>query len=250
MNSYNPYDLIPVKINEHLTFGRPVAFDSDVCDTIKMVNSKGLIVKPTELVTTCPDCGSGLVLQIDLPDPPFGDIEHQCICKRETVIYPFMNPLQDNRIRLDFLDPKLALPSDADQLMKASNEVEQRTKSIDSYIEDKQPKLKPIRKHGSIGSSGIQKEVKGIVPKFQPKSGKTAKPNKKAEESQKQPSVKPQEHISECNQEKIIDPVQYSEGTAKNEHQASATDEDLIKTLSEIDDKTETYLDKLLDELE
>jgi hypothetical protein len=79
---YNPYDLLPILLNGHKTYGRPVEFNSTVTDQKSMKNHFGEYVKPIKISTTCNECGQGYVLAIDLGDPPFGDIKIDCpVCK-------------------------------------------------------------------------------------------------------------------------------------------------------------------------
>ena len=82
---YNPYDLIEVTVNSHILYGRPIAFDSEPVDMQKMLNKKGEIVKPTKLVTVCPDCGQGIEINIKVDKPPF-KVKANCLYCNPTKI--------------------------------------------------------------------------------------------------------------------------------------------------------------------
>ncbi len=112
--TYNPYELVKIRINGAETFGRPFEFDSEIADAQTSTNRWGQPVKPTGLSTTCPDCGGGLTLIVDLPDPPFPVTEHTCeLCCKDPppLVDPFMSPLAAGRINLDELDPLLSVRS-------------------------------------------------------------------------------------------------------------------------------------------
>lgn len=107
---YNPYDLVPLLLNGQSTYGRPVAFDSDVVDQISMKNAFGKYVKPTQVALTCPDCGQGFMLDIKLSEPPFNPYACSCpICKPAPppMLDPFTNPITSERITINELDPML-----------------------------------------------------------------------------------------------------------------------------------------------
>ena len=109
---YNPYDLVQIIINgKHHSVGRPVAFDSEVADQMTLLNAFGMIVRPTSISTTCPDCGAGMVIDVELAgDPPFDPYPITCSCKMKVIpiVDPFVNPVLTRRIKLESLNPLLA----------------------------------------------------------------------------------------------------------------------------------------------
>jgi len=100
--TYNPYDLLQLCINGTEIYSRPIAFDSEVANSMTMTNASGGFVKPTQVSTICPDCGGGLVLDLpNLQDPPYPVLDFVCEnCHPDAPepINPFMNPL-DEKIR-------------------------------------------------------------------------------------------------------------------------------------------------------
>lgn len=112
--NYNPYDLVPMLINNKSIDGRPFEFDSDVKDQKTMKNAFGNFVKPTKVATMCPDCGSGLMVNIKLGDPPFTPVAYSCeYCHPAPppLIDPFINPLLSGRVPEFNLDPILHDPT-------------------------------------------------------------------------------------------------------------------------------------------
>lgn len=115
---YNPYDMVPVIINGEETVGRPFEFDAQIVDFEKMEDGFGNQVKPTQLSTTCPGCGQGLILTVTLKDPPFEPVEYSCeyckpVAQDATIHYdPFSNPIETGQISSDELDPLLHNPND------------------------------------------------------------------------------------------------------------------------------------------
>lgn len=106
--TYNPYDLLSLRINGKPIDGRPFAFDSDVADQLKMTNAAGVYVKPVKVTTVCPDCGQGLIFDVSLGDPPFPVIERVCeYCHPvpPPMADPFVNPLAERIIPVADLDP-------------------------------------------------------------------------------------------------------------------------------------------------
>lgn len=106
---YNPYDLVYINLNGHHTFGRPVTFDSEIVDHFNLKNASGKYIKPTQISTTCPDCGQGFILDVYLKEPPFD--EYECSCPYCSIVPimpdPFINPIIANKIELNELDPLL-----------------------------------------------------------------------------------------------------------------------------------------------
>jgi hypothetical protein len=112
--NYNPYDLIPTKINGKDFQSRPIAFDSDVVDNQAMTNAFGNIVKPTRVSTICPDCGQGLEYDCDFKIPPFYlEVNcYHCNLAPPPPADPFVNPLDTGRIDDYELDPILHDPNE------------------------------------------------------------------------------------------------------------------------------------------
>ncbi len=106
---YNPFDMLVVLIDGQQTMARPVEFDSSVADKKTMYNAFGNPVKPTKLVTTCPRCGGGLQLAVDLPDPPYGMLEADCqaCAVKYPKKQPFINPAKVHSLELDSLKLKV-----------------------------------------------------------------------------------------------------------------------------------------------
>lgn len=105
---YNPYDLLELLINGQPMYGRPIELDSEIVDQHTMRNAFGSLPKPSKVSTVCPDCGQGLVLSVNLGEPPFDTIaiscEH-CYPAPPPQIDPFMNPIKDCRIPIESLNP-------------------------------------------------------------------------------------------------------------------------------------------------
>lgn len=105
---YNPYDLVNLIINDQPFNGRPIAFDSEVTNQKTMTNAFGKVVKPTVVMTMCPDCGQGFQLEIQLPDPPFPAVVCNCPTCRPApppLTDPFINPVETGRVPVVELDP-------------------------------------------------------------------------------------------------------------------------------------------------
>ncbi len=111
--NYNPYDLVPLTINGKSITGRPFQFDSDVVNQKTMTNAFGAVVKPSKVMTMCPDCAQGFELEVKLDDPPFQPYAVSCpICKPAPppLQDPFINPVKTGRIQAFELDPILHDP--------------------------------------------------------------------------------------------------------------------------------------------
>lgn len=108
--SYNPYDLVEMRINGVTIYGRPIEFDAEIADFNKLVDAFGNLIHPKRLSTTCPSCGQGLIVDACLPDPPFPIIERSCPYCRPNAPPPqdpFNNPLESGKILPHELDPLL-----------------------------------------------------------------------------------------------------------------------------------------------
>jgi len=107
---YNPYELLNINVNGKKAYGRPVEYDSSTTGPNSVKNIFGYYVKPIKMVTTCPDCGQGLELNVRYPDPPFPVVDFACyICKSQSNIVrdPFIDPLKSGRITLEDLNPHI-----------------------------------------------------------------------------------------------------------------------------------------------
>ena len=110
---YNPYDLVPLLINDKEIYGRPFEFDSDVADQKTMKNAFGEYVKPTKISTVCPDCGQGMMIDVRLDEPPFVPFATNCDkCNPNPVKTPdpFVEPVASGRVQNYELDPLLHDP--------------------------------------------------------------------------------------------------------------------------------------------
>lgn len=111
--NYNPYDLVPLLINGKPMQGRPFEMDSDVVNQKKMTNGFGNLVKPSKVMTMCPDCSQGLQVELKLGEPPFEPVVYSCpYCKPAPppVVDPFVNPVKTGRVPAASLDPILHNP--------------------------------------------------------------------------------------------------------------------------------------------
>lgn len=111
--NYNPYDLVPLLINGKPITGRPFMMDSDVVDQKTMKNAFGVLVKPSKVMTLCPDCLQGLEVDVKLGEPPFKPVVYSCkYCKPAPApsVDPFVNPVKTGRVPAQELDPILHDP--------------------------------------------------------------------------------------------------------------------------------------------
>lgn len=127
--SYNPYDLINLVLNGKPTYGRPFEFDSDATDRKNMKNAFGNYMKPKAISTTCPGCGQGLIIQVNLPDPPFPPFVCQCIYCHPVALYmpdPFINPVESGLVEEHELDPMLVNINEPSVISDANTTVAER----------------------------------------------------------------------------------------------------------------------------
>jgi hypothetical protein len=111
--NYNPYELVKLIINGTPIDGRPIQFDSEPVNQKTMMNAFGTFVKPSRVITVCPDCGQGLTIDLKLPDPPFPPVKYSCPrCrpKPAPLVDPFIDPLATGRVSVAELDPLLHNP--------------------------------------------------------------------------------------------------------------------------------------------
>ena len=99
----NPFDLVPITINDIETNARPIEFSSDIINFETLTDKNGKNVYPTKIATTCPSCGNGLEYIIDETRP----IKHNCyMCNNIILVppHPFMEPISADRIEAVSLD--------------------------------------------------------------------------------------------------------------------------------------------------
>lgn len=129
MKNYNPYDLVSVKLNSHMTYGRPVEFNSPIIDQNKLTDAFGQIVKPTKISTTCPDCGQGYTLDVELGEPPFATLAINCpICNPVVSVpsNPFVDPVQIGLVKEHHINPSVG-------------DVEKTLEQVETTVADRMP---------------------------------------------------------------------------------------------------------------
>lgn len=112
---YNPFDPVAIIINGTGFSARPVEFDSTPSRGSDHLNDFGGFVKPSRITTTCPDCGQGLMFDVQLSDPPFGAVELDCyICKPapKIVADPFVDPIKSGIVDRSDLESDLFKPGE------------------------------------------------------------------------------------------------------------------------------------------
>jgi len=164
---YNPYDLIELRINGHELYGRPVEFDTEPVDMHTMLNKAGDILRPTKITSTCPDCGQGLQYDIKVGDPPYL-LELDCyLCrvKEQPQIDPFINPIEDGRIKESDIDPLLYnndslldIQSSVSDRISGFGEVEETIKS------EHKPKAKRTRRSKTKTKAKSKSAIKNTKP--------------------------------------------------------------------------------------
>lgn len=115
--NYNPFDLVPMRINGNEIYGRPFELDSEIFDNVNMKNSFGEYVKPKKLSTVCPDCGKGMTVDVVLGNPPFTTVETNCdVChpSHKASVDPFVNPVTSGQVQPHELDPLIHNPHAAE----------------------------------------------------------------------------------------------------------------------------------------
>lgn len=224
---YNPYDLISLRINKKPTYGRPVAFDSEVVDQKLMKNSKGEYVKPIQLSTTCMDCGQGFVFDINLKDlsPPFAVLEINCpLCrpKINAVTEVFRNPFKEGLIKENELDPQLM---DINNVKSETGNVSERLNNIniDTNSSDELKALKNLKTNKEIKTEKAKSPTK---PK--PKAKKTSKKlkNPLVEESEDLSNKPLQNDFVIFNKNKLNNLVEPADGI---DEEKDFEDDDLVE---------------------
>ena len=181
----NPYNMIELSLDGNRILGRPFEFDSDIVNHKTMCNAFGNLVKPTKVSTVCPQCGQGLIIDLNLGDPPYGVIK--CTCKYchpklPPIVDPFMNPLEFGRVShldLDNTIHDVSKPLDLDTIDLKSFDIET---SADADITSKKqavtPKLKQTIETGKSAKKTSQPKKANQQPKNQQATNQeaTAKP--------------------------------------------------------------------------
>jgi hypothetical protein len=105
--SYNPYDLLVVKIDGVDSYARVLELDSEIKDVVKSTNRDGQFVVPKRIITMCAKCGQPLDLEISLPQPPFPAVVISCeSCHPAPVeTCTFIDPVASGRMTLADLSP-------------------------------------------------------------------------------------------------------------------------------------------------
>ena len=93
----NPYDLHEISFNGHKVLARPVEWNSQMIDQVKMKNHFGDSVLASKIVFTCPDCSA--FKEIFVSDSL--DAHYNCECaikmaQSDKTHDPFVNPFEAN----------------------------------------------------------------------------------------------------------------------------------------------------------
>jgi hypothetical protein len=164
MADYNPYDILTISINGKNTYARPTEFDSVASSNNSTKNSFGFYVKPCSVVTTCPDCGQGIILSVKYPDPPFPIMNFECyICesKRSSIKNPFVNPLTSGIIKLEDLNPniyrgnKIDLGDSTVEERLSKDASETKASKMPSKVKKDEKNTKTKAKNSKKGKSSI-----------------------------------------------------------------------------------------------
>lgn len=105
--TYNPYDLLQVRVDGESTYARVLELDSVITDHIKSKNANGLFAVPSLAITTCPKCSQPIQVNLSLPQPPFPVSDLSCaecnpIPQSECA---FIDPIATGRMTLSDLTP-------------------------------------------------------------------------------------------------------------------------------------------------
>ena len=93
----NPYDLHEISFNGHKVLARPVEWNSQMIDQVKMKNHFGDSVLASKIVFTCPDCSA--FKEIFISDTLDAHYNCECVIKlvqSEKTSDPFVNPFEAN----------------------------------------------------------------------------------------------------------------------------------------------------------
>lgn len=105
--SYNPYDLLLVKIDGIDLYARVIELDSEIKDVVKSTNADGKYVVPKRIITICSKCGQPIEVEVSLPQPPFPTVQLSCeSCYPAPVeVCAFIDPITSGRMTLADLNP-------------------------------------------------------------------------------------------------------------------------------------------------
>lgn len=110
-----PSPLMPVElvINELPTTGRVYEFDQPPVDKEGIRGADGKLIRPTKCMTTCPECGIGLHIGLNLTsDPPYPIQAVTCTditeCPKRPALKampdPFVNPFENGDVDIHGFD--------------------------------------------------------------------------------------------------------------------------------------------------
>ena len=104
----NPYDLHEISFNSQKVLARPVEWNSQMIDQVKMKNHFGDSVLASKIVFTCPDCSAfkEIIVLDDL------NTNYNCECsielaKSDKTLDPFVNPFEANTQLYASLSPSI-----------------------------------------------------------------------------------------------------------------------------------------------
>jgi hypothetical protein len=104
----NPYDLHEIIFNGHKVLARPVEWNSQMVDQIKMKNHFGDSVLASKIVLTCPDCSA--FKEIYVHDDLNTNYKCECsieLAKSVKTLDPFVNPFEANAQLYSSLCPSI-----------------------------------------------------------------------------------------------------------------------------------------------
>ena len=105
--SYNPFDLLVVKIDGAELYARVIELDSEIKDVVKSTNADGKYAVPKRIITMCGNCGQPIEVEVSLPQPPFPPVHLSCeSCHPVPIeICAFIDPIASGRMTLADLNP-------------------------------------------------------------------------------------------------------------------------------------------------
>lgn len=136
---YNPYDLIEVQLEGQRIYARPITFNDDLIDHIKMTGTRGDLIVPNQLSMTCPTCGQGFDIHVSLTNPPFPVLKIDCpYCVQKRIPEdPFRNPIEDGIIKISDLNPHKPA-----EVVLSDSTVESRMPFFSENAPEPQPAIK------------------------------------------------------------------------------------------------------------
>lgn len=183
--NYNPYDLVQLLINGKPMQGRPFEFDSDIVNQKTMCNAFGVLVKPSKVMSICPDCSQGLEITLQLGEPPFEPVVWSCpYCKPAPppMSDPFVNPVKTGRVPSQELDPilldptkpldisagsvadRFSAPSEPSSVQVVAKPAQRPSQSSSLKKNKKKAKEQPTTPTGSISGQKLSPLAQQIVP--------------------------------------------------------------------------------------